>query len=94
MVYVVQEQVERCHALFHTGFDLLPVLRGHHAGDDVERQDTVDGVLLGVDGERDTEVEQLPLGVAGALSELDEIARLQGVPKRCELLAGLPLVRE
>ena len=69
MIDVVQEKVQRLDALLHAGLDLGPGVGRQNARDDIERQDAVDGVLFGIDRERDAEVEQLPLGVGGPLAE-------------------------
>ena len=70
MVDVADERVERGHALAHAALDHAPLARGQHARDQVERQDAVDGVLVGIDCEGDALVEQLDLGDLGAAGEL------------------------
>jgi hypothetical protein len=88
VVDVVEEEVECGDALDNAGFDLLPLRRRQHARDDVERQDAVDSVLLGIDGEGDAQIEQLVLGVAGAAAQFvdgdaaETLAQRLGVGRR------------
>ena len=69
MIDVVEEQVERGDPLDDAGLDLrhsaAVMMRGMH----VERQDAVDRVAVGVDGEGDAEVQQVALGVRGAAAQ-------------------------
>ncbi len=69
VVDVVQEHVQRAHALDDAGLDLLPLGRGDHAGDQVERQDAVDRGGVGIDGEGDAAFQQVALGVHGAAAQ-------------------------
>ena len=88
VIDVVQEQIERADPLPHAGLDGPPVRSRQHPGNDVERQDAVDGVAIRIDREGDAEVEQLVLGGLGAPTQLGEIhlreasADLRGVRRR------------
>ena len=69
VVDVVQEHVQRAHALDDAGLDLLPLGRREHAGDQVERQDAVDRGGVRIDGEGDAAFEQVALGVHGTAAQ-------------------------
>jgi hypothetical protein len=73
VVDVADEGVERGHALPHAAFDHIPFGGGEHAGDQVERQDAVDGVLIRIDGEGDALVEQLGLGEIGTAAQFGRL---------------------
>ena len=51
VVDVVQEEVERLHALDQAAFQLVPLGARDHARDQVDGEDPLDRVLLVVDGE-------------------------------------------
>ena len=61
MIDVVQERVQRRHALLHARLQPPPLGGGDDARDAVERQDAVDRAGLGIDGEGDAEVDQVAL---------------------------------
>ena len=69
VIDVVQEHVERAHALDDTGLDLLPLGGGQHAGDQVERQDAIDRRSVGIDGESDAALQQVAFGVHRAAAQ-------------------------
>ena len=69
VIDVVQEQVQRAHALDDAGFQRAPFLRGDHARDQVERQDAVDRGGVGIDGEGDAALQQVALGIGGAAAQ-------------------------
>ena len=69
MIHVVQEQVQRSHALDDAGFQCVPFLRGNYARDQVERQDTVDRGRVGVDGKGNAALQQVAFGVGGATAQ-------------------------
>ena len=69
MIDVVQEQVQRAHALDDAGLQRAPFLRGDHARDQVERQDAVDRGRVGIDGEGDAALQQVAFGIGGAAAQ-------------------------
>ena len=69
VVDVVQEQVQRAHALDDAGFQRAPFLGGDHARDQVERQDAVDRGGVGIDGEGDAALQQVAFGIGGAAAQ-------------------------
>ena len=69
MVDVVQEQVQRAHALDDAGLQRAPFLGGDHAGDQVEGQDAVDRGGIGIDGEGDAALQQVAFGFGGAAAQ-------------------------
>ncbi len=69
MVDVVQEQVQRPHALDHAGFQDAPLLGGDHARDQVERQDAVDRRGVGIDREGDAALQQVAFRIGGPLPQ-------------------------
>ena len=69
MVDVVQEQVQRPHALNDAGLQRSPLLGGDHPRDQVERQDAVDRGGVGIDGEGDAARQQVALGIGGAAAQ-------------------------
>ncbi len=70
MVEIVEQQVQGGHALDHAALDPLPFLGRQHARDRVERQDAVDRLAVGVDGEGDAEIIERLLGAVSAAGEL------------------------
>jgi hypothetical protein len=87
VIQIVQEQIEGLDPLLHARLDDLPVLGREHARNHVERQDAVDRVAIGVDRERDAEIEQLIGGGLGAPPQLPQIhpgeARAHALGMRC-----------
>ena len=69
MVDVVQEQVQRAHALDDAGFQGAPFLGGDDARDQVERQDAVDRRGVGIDGEGDAALQQVAFRIGGAVAQ-------------------------
>ncbi len=61
VIDILDEPVERGDALDDAALDHCPFFRGEDAGYDVERQDPVDLLAVGVNGERDAEIEELVL---------------------------------
>ena len=55
MVDVVQEDVERTHALLRPASRILPFVGGHDARNDVERDRAFGAGFLAVDGEGDAD---------------------------------------
>jgi hypothetical protein len=62
VVYILDERVEGEDALFQPAFDLLPVVPGDDAGDDVEGHDLFGALIAAVDVEGDAHFEQQGLG--------------------------------
>ena len=65
MIDIVQEQVQRLNALLHAGFDRSPGGRRQNARNDIERENAIDGVFLGIDSKSDPQIEKFPFGVGG-----------------------------
>ena len=73
VIDVVQEQVQRGDPLRDACLQMLPFRCGDHPRDDVERQDAVDGVLVGIDDEGDAEIVKLPLRILRASAQFIEV---------------------
>ena len=69
-VDVVEEEVERAHALDQAALEPVPLGAGNHARDQVEREDPLDPLLLAVDREADPLVHERQLDRAPPLLEL------------------------
>ncbi len=70
VVEVVQEQIERAHPLHDAGLEHPPFPRRDDTRHRIEGQDSVDRIRLGVNCERDAEVEQVAFGLGGAATEI------------------------
>ena len=70
MVDVVQEGVERAHALLEPLREAVPLAAAQHARDDVEGDQPLGIAALGVDGEGDADAPEEQLGLAPAQLEL------------------------
>ena len=71
VVDVGDEEVERVDALDHAALDVIPLRPRDDPGDQVEREDPLEPLLLAVDGEADALIQE---------------RRVDGVPPRLELL--------
>ena len=69
VIKVVQEQVDGGDPLDHPALDMCPLGRRDNARNDVEGKDTVDRILLRIDGEGDAQVVQLRLRRGGTLPQ-------------------------
>ncbi len=70
VIDVVEELVDRRDPLLDPALDDPPVGGGQDARDEVERQDAIDRVALGIDREGDPEIVELALGKLGAPAQL------------------------
>ena len=83
----MQEQVDRGDPLAHTGFNLLLVLYREHPRNDVERQDTVDGIAVSIDRKRDAEIKEFtprvsrPAAQRRQVKPFQPLANALGVPQ-------------
>src|SRR5262249_17911196 len=57
-VHVVQEQLERAHALLEPAANVAPVLRGNHPRENVEGEDLLGAAIVRVDGKSHAPREQ------------------------------------
>ena len=69
VIDVVQEGVERAHALREPAFEQVPFVRGNDARDDVERDQPLGALLLAVDRERDADAVERPFGLLALLRD-------------------------
>ncbi len=69
VVDVVQEQVQRVHALREATLEELPVLGGDDPRDDVERDQALGAVAVAVDGEGDAHAVKGALGLVALLRD-------------------------
>ncbi len=77
VVDVIQEHVQRAHALHDAGFDLVPLGRGDHPRDQVERQNPVDRGGIGIHREGDAAFQQVPLRLRRPLPQTLDRQRRQ-----------------
>ena len=90
-VDVVDEQVDRAHALLEAGREVRPFARREDAGDDVEGDDPLGRLLVAIDGEGDAEAAE---GGFGGLLAAVQLGRGQvGEPggDRLEIGARRPV---
>ena len=80
VVDVLDEPVDRGDALDAARLDDLPVGGRDDARDDVEGQDAVDRVLVGVNGEGDAEIEELAVGGARAALQRRGLEAAEALP--------------
>ena len=90
VIDVVQEQVERAHALLEAALDLAPLVGGDDARHQVERHDLLDAFGALIDGEGDP--ARLEREIGGALAPLDfgSAQRRQLAGQRRVVVAHLP----
>ena len=69
VVDVVEEEVERAHALDEAALEQAPLVARDHARDEVEGEDPLDSLLLAVDREPDALVQERHVHGAPALLE-------------------------
>ncbi len=70
VVDVLEEEVERPHALDHAALEHVPLGAGDDPGNEVEREDPLDRVLVPVHGEADALVEERLAHLLPAFLEL------------------------
>ena len=81
MIDVPKKKIQRLDALLDAAIDRAPIGGCDHARDDIEGQYAVDCSSVAIDGESNTEGEQLALGIRGALAELLKLELLEAMPK-------------
>ncbi len=69
MVDVVDEGVERAHALLQAAFEADPFFQGQDAGHDVEGDEALGALLLAVDGEGDADAVEQGIGLGAFLRQ-------------------------
>ena len=69
MVDVVQERVQRLHALLQPAVEHLPFVRRNDARHDVERDQPLGAGVLAVDRERDADAMERALGLFPLLGD-------------------------
>ena len=69
VIDVVQEQVQRVHALAQPAFEQLPFGRRDDARHDVERDQPLGAAVLAVDGEGDADAVEGALGLVALLRD-------------------------
>ncbi len=83
VVDIVQEQVERRHALLHPGLQHQPFGRRQDARNAVERQDAVDGIRIGINGEGNAQIDQVVFGGGGPRAQRVQADAADAGPHRC-----------
>ena len=69
MVDVVNERVERAHALLQAALEPDPLFERQHAGHDVEGDQALGAFVLAVDGERDADAVEQGIGLGALLRQ-------------------------
>ena len=69
VIDVVQERVQRLHALAQPAVEHLPLVRGNDARNDVERNQSLGAGILAVHRERDADAMKRALGLVALLGD-------------------------
>ncbi len=85
VVDVVQEEVERAHALLQTLLEDAPLVRRNDARHDVERDQALGAGILPVDGERDADPVERALGLFPFLRDAGCVGPLEPV-RECPVM--------
>ena len=72
VIDIVQKEIERLHALHETRFQAAPFVRRNDARNDVERNQALGAAVVAVDGERDADAMEEPLGFFALLRDAFE----------------------
>ena len=92
MVDVVDEEVQGVDALLEAAFDLVPLVGGNDARNEVEREDALGAGGVAVDVEGDAHLQQQPLGGVLVAQQLAVGERFDGVQQQARACGrGLPL---
>ena len=83
MIDVPQEQVQDLDPLFDAAFQHGPFRRRQRRRDHVERQDPVDRLPVGIDRERDAQIEQFAFGILRPRGQFLHIHPGQAVDDGC-----------
>ena len=81
VVDVVQEEIERAHALLQAALEHLPFVRRNDARHDVERDEALGAAVLAVYRERDADAMECALGLLALLRDAGGVGALEPVRK-------------
>ena len=70
MINVPQKCIQRGDTLTHAALDMVPFRWSKDSRHEIERQNSIDRVAVGIDGESNAEIEQFRLGDLGAAPQV------------------------